>query len=243
MNNRMIHFIGVALVGMIGAFTGFAHAAVEVGQITHLSGLLTTKRADGSTRVFSVKSQIQEGDTLTTERDTYARIKFVDGSEVVLRPSSQMQVQEFKFDEAKPEKDNVLLSMFKGGLRAVTGLIGKRSRDAVNYKTATATVGIRGTHFGMLICNNDCANIPRPAGMAAPANGLHLDVTSGAIKVTNTAGTLDINSGGFGFVAQPIPGSPLVKPEIAKPEQVIKVTMPVSIAQDVRVAAKDCSVQ
>ena len=238
MNNKIINCVGVALVGLIGAFAQTAQAAGEVGQITHLSGLLTTKRTDGSTRVFSVKSQVQEGDTLTTERDTYARIKFVDGSEVVLRPSSQMQVQEFKFDEAKPEKDNVLLSMFKGGLRAVTGLIGKRNRDAVNYKTATATVGIRGTHFGLLICNNDCANIPRPAGMAAPANGLHLDVTSGAIKVTNNAGqALDINSGQFGFVA------PNAAPVIAPAAQVIKVTMPLTIAQDVRAAAKDCSVQ
>ncbi len=224
MNTRANQFIGVALFGLIGAFSNFANAAGEVGQITHLSGLLTTKRADGSTRVISVKSQVQEGDTLTTEQETYARIKFVDGSEVVLRPASQMQVQSFKFDQAKPEGDNVLLSMFKGGLRAVTGLIGKRSRDAVNYKTATATVGIRGTHFGMAI----------------QSDGLHLDVTSGAISVTNNLNPsqpVTINSGQFGY----IPTGSTAAPQIQT--QGVKVTMPVSIAANVRAAAKDCVVQ
>ena len=104
-----------------GTLSGVVHAASAVGQVTHLSGTLTAKRADGSIKLFSVKSEVQEGDTLSTEQDTYARIKFADGGEVVLRPGSQLKVAAYAFDQAKPQSDNIVLNMLKGGLRAVTG--------------------------------------------------------------------------------------------------------------------------
>ena len=203
-----------------------AYAAGEAGQVTHLSGVLTAKRADGSAKLFSVKSGVQEGDTLTTEQDTYARIKFTDGSEVVMRPGSQLKVASYSFDETKPTSDNVLLSMLKGGLRSVTGLIGKRNREAVRLSTTTATIGIRGTHFGALMCQNDCGGIPTTSGRP-PENGLHLDVTDGAIVVRNQAGEQVIASGQFGFVR-----AATTPPVIVPPQQGVPVTMPSSIAQN-----------
>ena len=203
-----------------------ARAANSVGQVTHLSGTLIAKRADGTTKLFSVKSEVQQGDTLSTEQDTYARIKFADGAEVVMRPSSQLKVAAYSFDQAKPQSDNVLLSMLKGGLRAVTGLIGKRNRDAVIFGTTTATIGIRGTHFGALICQNDCGGIPTVSGKP-PENGLHLDVADGAIVVKNSAGQQVISAGQFGFVQ-----SANTLPVIVPPSQGIQVTMPTSISQN-----------
>ena len=44
----------------------------------------TVRRADGSTRFLSVKSNVTEGDTLVTAQGTYARMKFADGGEVVV---------------------------------------------------------------------------------------------------------------------------------------------------------------
>jgi hypothetical protein len=214
------------LLAAAGALSGAAQAANTVGQVTHLSGTLIAKRADGTTKVFSVKSEVQEGDTLATEQDTYARIKFVDGGEVVLRPGSQLQVAAYSFNEAKPAADNVVLNMLKGGLRAVTGLIGKRNHDAVKYDAVTATIGIRGTHFGALICQNDCGGIPTVSGKP-PENGLHLDVASGAIVVRNAAGEQVINAGQFGFVQ-----SANTLPIIVPPSQGIQVTMPTSISQN-----------
>jgi hypothetical protein len=203
-----------------------AYAADQAGQVTHLSGVLTAKRADGSAKLFSVRSGVQEGDTLTTEQDTYARIKFTDGSEVVMRPGSQLKVASYSFDEAKPASDNVLLSMLKGGLRSVTGLIGKRNRDAVRLSTTTATIGIRGTHFGALMCQNDCGGIVTTTGRA-PENGLHLDVTDGAIVVKNQAGEQVVSSGQFGYVR-----GATTPPTIVPPQQGVPVTMPSSIAQN-----------
>lgn len=218
----------ILLTSLLLAAGAFVQTAVAgtVGQVTHLSGTLIAKRADGSTKILSVKSEIQEGDTLNTEQETYARIKFADNGEVVLRPNSQLKVAAYSFNQAKPESDSVLLNMVKGGMRAVTGLVGKRNKEAVNIGAVTATIGIRGTHFGALICQNDCAGVPTVSG-APPANGLHLDVADGAIVVKNAAGQQVINTGQFGYVQ-----SQNTAPSIVPASQGIQVTMPTNISQN-----------
>lgn len=223
MNTRSLIRTGSILLALVGA--GIAHAD-SAGRITHLSGVVSVKRADGSSKVLSLKSEIQPGDVLSTQQDTYARVKFVDGGEVVMRPSSQMKVESFAFNEAKPESDSMVLGLLKGGLRAVTGLIGKRNRGKVAYQTPTATIGIRGTHFGALYCNNDCGGVQTASGQP-PANGLHLDVSSGAISVTNQGGETTFQAGQFGFV-QDVSTPPVVKP----PEDNLQVTMPPSISEN-----------
>ena len=212
--------LAISLVWMPVAY------AATAGQITHLSGTLSAKRADGTSKLLSVKSDVMEGDTLGTESETYARIKFVDGGEVVMRPGTQLKIENYAYNAAKPESDNVVMSMFKGGLRAVTGLLGKRSREKVSFQTETATIGIRGTHFGALLCQSDCGGVPTTGGQPPP-NGLHVDVTNGSISMSNRAGTVQINAGQFGFVA-----NPNTPPAIVPPQQGIQVTMPSSIAQN-----------
>ena len=203
-----------------------AAQAATAGHITHLSGTLSAKRADGTSKLLSVKSEVLEGDMLNTETETYARIKFADGGEVVMRPGTQLKIENYAYNAAKPEGDNIVMNMLKGGLRAVTGLVGKRNREKVSFQTETATIGIRGTHFGALLCQNDCGGVPTTGGKPPP-NGLHVDVTNGSISMSNKAGTIQINAGQFGFAANantpPVP---------VPPQQGIQVTMPNSIAQN-----------
>jgi hypothetical protein len=204
-----------------------SHAAAQaVATVTHLSGILTARYPDGSSKLLSVKSEIDRGALLVTEKDTFARLKFNDASEIVLRPGSELRVDEFHYEENSPAADSLALSMLKGGMRAVSGLIGKRNRDAVKYTTPTATIGVRGTHFGALFCNADCGGIPTIDG-TVPADGLHVDVAQGAIQLTNAAASIPVNMGQFGFVA----GSGVV-PVLVSPEHGVQVTMPTSISQN-----------
>jgi FecR protein len=243
MRKSALILAGLLLVAA-GTLSGVAHAAGPVGQVTHLSGVLTAKRADGSVKLLSVKSEVQEGDTLSTEQDTYARVKFADGGEVVLRPGSQLKVAAYSFDQARPESDSIVLNLLKGGLRAVTGLLGKRNHDAVSVSTTTATIGIRGTHFGALFCQDDCGGVPTVSGKP-PENGLHLDVADGIIVVKNAAGLQLINAGEYGFVK-----SATTPPVLVPPTQGIQVTMPTSISQNNtsgrgigKVKENECAVQ
>lgn len=200
--------------------------AGPAGTVTHLSGTISAKRTDGSIKLLSISSEVQEGDELTTQHDTYARIRFADGAEVVMRPETALKVSAYSFSEEKPASDNVVLGLLRGGLRAITGMIGKRNRDAVKVHTTTATIGIRGTHFGALFCDGNCAGIPTVSGQP-PENGLHVDVASGAIVVTNGAGQQVFNAGQFGFVKDNF-----TLPVIRPPQDAIRVTMPQAVSQN-----------
>ena len=200
--------------------------AAPAGVVTHLSGTLSVKHANGSTGTLSVKSTVLEGDELKTEADTYARIKFVDDGEIVMRPNTQMVVNTYAFDAAKPVEDKVAIGLLKGGLRAVTGLIGKRDHDKVKYETMTATIGIRGTHFGALLCQGDCDDVATVTGKA-PIDGLHVDVAAGAIVLSNSSGSQDVTVGQFGYVADQH-HVPILVPT----EEGIRVTMPTSISRN-----------
>jgi hypothetical protein len=223
---RNFWIVATLVAGAVGTVWAPLAWSAPAGQITHLSGTLSAKRVDGTSKLLSVKSEVMEGDTLGTESETYARIKFNDGGEVVMRPGTQLKIENYSYNAAKPESDSIVMSMFKGGLRAVTGLIGKRNREKVSFQTETATIGIRGTHFGALLCQNDCGGVPTTGG-SPPPNGLHVDVASGAIVMSNRAGSVQINAGQFGFVANQ--GS---TPTIVPAQQGIQVTMPSSISQN-----------
>lgn len=138
---KALLFVAAALAATV------AWAGQVAGTVTHLSGPLLAKKADGAVKVLSQKSTVEQGDTLVTEKDTYARIKFIDDSEMTLRPNSQVKIDDFSFEDDQPQKDKASFSLIKGGLRAVTGTLGKRNKEKFGVNTPTATIGIRGTIF------------------------------------------------------------------------------------------------
>jgi hypothetical protein len=116
------------------------------GTVTHLSGTLSVQRPDGSVRILSQKSEVNPGDLLTTQRDSYAQIAYTDGSSMTMRPNTQIRIDQYTFVQDRPQEDTSFLRLIKGGLRTVTGLVGKRgNQDAYKIGTNTATIGIRGS--------------------------------------------------------------------------------------------------
>ncbi|MGI4719039.1 MAG: FecR family protein [Janthinobacterium lividum] len=176
-------------------FGNAAWAAQVAGVVARLSGPLLAKKADGSVKVLGLKSEVESGDTLVSEKNTYAQIRFVDNSEITLRPGTTFKIENFAYDQGKPEADQASYSLVKGGLRSITGLMGKRNKEKFSLKTPNATIGIRGTTFIAQYV------VPDPA-QAAPvlAPGLHVSVSEGAIVVTNNGGALGFQAGQFGYV-------------------------------------------
>src|SRR3990172_7643569 len=144
---------------VFGIISSAAFAA-GAGTVTHLSGSLSAQRPDGSARILSQRSEVNPGDVLTTERDSYAQINFTDGSSITLRPNSSVKVDAYSYAKDKPQEDNMFLRLVKGGLRTVTGLVGRRGNaDAYKIGTQTATVGIRGSSGDTLECSQGCPGV------------------------------------------------------------------------------------
>ena len=146
------HISGLVVAAAFAAVS--ATALASNATVTQLSGTLSVKKPDGSVRILSQKSKIESGDTINTQQDSYAQIRFSDGGQLTLKPNTAVKIENFKFAEEKPAEDSFVYSLLKGGLRAVTGIVGKRSRDKYELGTATATIGIRGT----TLAADDCVN-------------------------------------------------------------------------------------
>ncbi|MGM0564030.1 MAG: FecR family protein [Pseudomonadota bacterium] len=124
----------------------------EVGRVVVVSGSGSAKGDDGRARPLERGAPVYKGDTLSTERSR-AQVRFSDGSLVSLRPNTQFKVEEYQYDGEEGEEERGLFNLIKGGFRTISGAIGKLNRDNYEVKTAVATIGIRGTHYGVTICD------------------------------------------------------------------------------------------
>lgn len=187
LTTRRLSLIALAAAALLPFF------AMAQGTIQHLSGTLSVQRVDGSVRLLSERSEVRQGDLITTERDSYAQVRFTDGGVMTLRPNTQVRLERYQFSEGQPDNDSFAISLLKGGLRKITGLIGKRgSREAFRLTTPTATVGIRGTDFVALYVTPGGG-----AGQAAP--GTYVVVTEGAIGLTSGGVEQLVGVGQTGF--------------------------------------------
>ncbi len=150
--------------------------AEEAGIIRYMSGTLVAQRPDGTVRVLTPKSPVQEGDVLVTGKKSYAQVVMNDGTKMTMRPDSNLKIETYKFQQSAPQADSAVFRLLKGGFRTVTGLIGKRgNKDAYQLRAAGATIGIRGTDFTSRLCatqgceDDDATVAQAPAAKPKPA--------------------------------------------------------------------------
>ncbi len=125
-----------------------AHAqaqAPSVGTVATLSGMLVSRGADGTSRVLAVDSQVREGDTLSTQAHSFARIVFKDDAEVVLQPDSMLVLTRYAYDADKPQQDRVELGLAQGGMRSTAGKLALRNADATVIRTPMGSLQGRAT--------------------------------------------------------------------------------------------------
>lgn len=170
-----------AAVLALGAGTN-AWSADPAGRVLAVAGNATIERA-GQQIPLQVGAMVENGDTLGVGDKSTLQVRFTDESVVALRANSQFKIENYKY-ERNAESDRSLMGLLKGGMRTITGLIGKANNKNYGVQTATATIGIRGTHFTVVSCNNDCT---RPDG-TPEANGTFGSVTDGRISVSNASG-------------------------------------------------------
>lgn len=102
---------------------------------------------------------IYPGDMVETGAGTRAVLIFRDQSRMSLGSGTKFRVDNFVFDEKNASEGRFLVSLLRGSVRALTGLIAKANNRNVGFSTATATIGIRGSG-GDISCTGACAGEP-----------------------------------------------------------------------------------
>jgi hypothetical protein len=143
--------------------------------------------------------------------DGRVQVRFTDGGYFSLQPQTHFRVDEYRYSGTHDEGDHVFLSLLKGGLRTISGLVGKSNRAAYRMTTTVATIGIRGTEY-VLDFNAT----------------LYGHVAQGAVEVCNGAGCLLV-PGGLAFsVSSPsaLPVFTEKRAVLAPPPRAVAATTP-----------------
>ena len=147
MNTPMISPKPLALAVAVAAGALPLTAFAAAGKVHFAFGQVSAENTAGETRKLKRGNEIEPGDTISTERGR-AQLRFNDGAFVSLQPRTSFKIDDYNYDEKEDDGDQrSFFSLFRGGLRTVTGAIGRRNRTAYRLTTPVATIGIRGTGY------------------------------------------------------------------------------------------------
>lgn len=123
-------------------------AAIDAGSVGSIKGSGVLERGnDVITGDTGVTVQMQ--DTAVTANGRM-RIDFLDETRVDLTEHARLTIDEFVYDPAN-DIGSLSIKASLGGVRYASGQIAKRYRQNVKIKTPSATIGVRGTDFIMVV--------------------------------------------------------------------------------------------
>ena len=181
-------------------FATAAAWAAPVAQVAETRGAVSVVKATGKRLIVSAGSTLEAGDVVVTEENSTAALAFTDGGKVALRPNTRFGINAYNFAPLEPKADKGFFGLLAGGLRTLTGAIGKRvDRGAYRMQGATATIGIRGTEYTARLCKGDCGAVAPPRQKSAPA--ARLAGLKGSVTATSANGTRRVLSEGAALAA------------------------------------------
>ena len=167
-----------------------------VGQVViSIGGMQADNR--GTQRALERRSPILKGDTITTAERAYTQIRMKDGALISLRPKTRLRIVDYNFNGTQDGSERSFMELLAGGFRTITGYIGHLNKQNYRVKTTVATIGIRGTHYGLMICEAGSCNDESPD----LEDGVYGGVVDGSIVVENQSGISTFNNDQYFHVA------------------------------------------
>lgn len=131
------------LLGMVGAVE--AAAAESIGLVKTSKGSVTIDRT-GQKIAAQSGTKLYSSDQVLTGADAAVGMTFIDNSRLSLGANSVLSLEKFRFDTTTHEGEFVS-SVKRGTLAAVSGKIAKQTPEAMQVRTPSAILGVRGTKF------------------------------------------------------------------------------------------------
>jgi hypothetical protein len=196
--HSIFRFKNHALMMALAAAFPLTSYGAGAAKVDFAVGAVNAVSAAGAQRTINKGAELGSGESIVTGDGGRAQLRFTDGGMVSLQPGSEFKVDNYQFSGKENGEDKGFFSLLKGGLRTITGLVGRTNKSAYKVTTSVATIGIRGTEFtiaytgansiavstgeGMIeVCNNaGCALIP--AGSSAIVTGPNTEVKRSEVK-------------------------------------------------------------
>lgn len=192
-------------------FLTFSSFASIIGDVILHEGNATIERTDGEDVDSEIDLDIYSYDTIKTGKGKVA-VGFIDDTRVDVTQHSKLIIDEFVYDP-NTKKGSLSLKAALGTVRYASGQIAKTTPTAVQIKTPTATIGVRGTDFTMTIDEVGSSTI-----ILLPSCDTNGNCFVGEISVESDAGMVIMNQAFQATVVDTISSRPL-KPVILDLEE------------------------
>lgn len=167
---------------------------ISVAKVVEIKGeVFAQNRIDKNAqeRKLTMGSGLNPQDFLTSQANSHLVMVFRDGEKVTLHPNSELDIVKYDFEQPG-KKDQILFKLAAGGMRALTGSIGKKDKTAYALDTPVATIGIRGT-------DGTTALVSNVEGGSATVTVTH----EGTQSMTTQAGSIDVGANQAGMASSP----------------------------------------
>ena len=170
-----------------------ALAQAQAARVLLAVGDVVAVRAGQEVRL-APGTAIQSGDTIRVGPASNAQIRMSDESIVALRERTVFRIDEYSYSGQVDGSEKSFFSLLAGGMRTVTGAIGRLKRlDKYAVRTATATIGIRGTHYTLRECNEQS-----PCNPTSVSKGGHIEVASASLSASDVELVAQLGAPGQG---------------------------------------------
>jgi hypothetical protein len=138
MHNRIVALIAILIMVPTLAFA-------DIGRVKRAKGSATVERA-GNSVAAKPGFVLQKNDVLVTGAKSQISVTFIDNSRFSACPNSRVMLETFKFNPTTHE-GSFITKLEKGSLAIISGQIAKQKPDAMQVRTPTSILGVRGTRF------------------------------------------------------------------------------------------------
>lgn len=189
-NNKYIDYLAILLMMLVSPLA----CAGIAGNVQFVNGKVHITNSAARTYPLQKGDAVSESDTVTTTQGSSAQIRMRDGGFLVIRPDSKVKFDSFVFKGQEDGSERSFLSLLRGGIRAITGMIGHTNKSNYRIATLSATIAIRGTDHETYVVTADS-----PLSKVA-AVGTYNKVNMGEAALINEQGSVAILPNQMGFV-------------------------------------------
>lgn len=167
-----------------------AQTPALAGHVLFAVGDVQGMTHDGLARRLSQGDVVREGETLLTGPNSHLQLRMTDDALLALRPDSRVHLHTYRFVKRGGDIGRASIELLLGGLRSITGAIGRVEKRNYIIHGGKALVGVRGTDHETFVVE---APLDHP--------GTYNRVTIGGTYLESARGRIDLDPLETGFAA------------------------------------------
>jgi hypothetical protein len=155
------------------------------GSVLFAVGDAQAVNGQGVARRLTQGAVVREGDTVVTGADSHLQLRMADDALLALRPDSRLRLHMYSFVERGALGSHASMELLAGGLRSITGAIGRLEKQNYLLRGGKALIGVRGTDHETFVVGGETYN----------------RVTIGGTYLASDQGRVDLDPAETGFAA------------------------------------------